>query len=95
LPSVDGRMGGLLSQAQGADMADAMKILFDGFVVGFAYVVEDVAGLTGPGAPHGDLSIDERHSGQEPLASVSYNQLQVFSLEPPVVYRSFRKASQW
>ena len=66
-------------------MADAVQIFFDGFLVRSADVVEDVAGLMGPAALHGDLAIDERQRSQQSLASIGNDQLEGFSLESPAV----------
>jgi len=63
-------------------MADAVQILFDGFLVCSADVVEDVAGLMGPAALHGDLAIDERQRSQRSSASVGDDQLESGASQP-------------
>ena len=66
-------------------MADAVQVLFGGFLVRSVDVVEDVAGLMGPAALHGDLAVDERQCSQKSFASVRDDQLEGFSLESPAV----------
>jgi len=70
LPFAYQTLSGLLGETDVFGMADAMEVLFEGFLIRPFDIVEDIAGFVGPAALEGDLAINQGKGSQEAFSSV-------------------------
>ena len=66
-------------------IADGGQIFFDGFMIRFPDVVQDVSGFVSPTPLGRDTRIDEGQSSQQSLSAIRHDQLQTFCPQPSFV----------